>query len=87
MKNETILQALRIVSKLEPTITDIPYTSNRNVTISTDSPSRIPHYVKINDKNTSINLLITIQADGKIAKYAALSHTGPANVKCWARRQ
>ena len=60
MKNETILQALRIVSKLEPTITDIPYTSNRNVTISTDAPSRIAHYVKINDKNTSINLLIAI---------------------------
>ena len=45
---------------------------------------QIPHYVKINDKKTSINLLIAIQADGKIAKYTALPQTGPANVssKC-----
>ena len=60
MKNETILKALRIVSKLETTVTDIPYTSNMNFTIFTDSLSRIPHYIKINNRNTAINLHIAI---------------------------
>ena len=60
LKNETILQALRIVSKLEPTISEVPHTNNRSFTILSDSPSTIPHYIKLNYKNTAINLLIAI---------------------------
>ena len=60
MSNETILKALRIVSKLEPSVTQVPYTSNRNFTIYSDTPSKIPHYIQIKYKNTAINLLIAI---------------------------
>ena len=60
MKNTTILHALRIISKLEPNIIEIPHTSNRNFIIFSDSPANIPHYIKINYRNTSINLLIAI---------------------------
>ena len=60
LKNETILQALRIVSKFEPSVTEVPYTSNRNFTIFSDTPASIPHYIKINYKNKAINLLIAI---------------------------
>ena len=60
MSNETILKALRIVSKLEPSVTQVPYTSNRNFTIYSDTPSKIPHYIQIKYKNTAINLRIAI---------------------------
>ena len=60
LKNETMVQALRIVSKLEPTVSEVPHTNNRSFTIFSDSPSTIPHYIKLNYKNTAINLLIAI---------------------------
>lgn len=60
LKNETILKELQIISKIEPIVTDVPHTNNINFTIFSDSPSTIPHYIKLNYKNTAINLLIAI---------------------------
>ena len=38
----------------------MPHTNNRSFTIFSDSPATIPHYIKLNYKNTAINLLIAI---------------------------
>ena len=60
LRNEILLKALRIISKKEPTIEAVPFTNNRRFTIYTDTPNSIPHYIKINFKNKSTNILIAI---------------------------
>ena len=50
LSNETLLNALRIVSKLGPTVTAIPFTNNRKFTIYSDNPSTIPHYISSTTK-------------------------------------
>ena len=69
LSNDTILKALRKISKLEPTVTEIAFTNNRSFTIFIDNPSTIPHYIKLNFKNKSINILIATLADDKLARH------------------
>jgi hypothetical protein len=58
--NDAILKALRIISKKEPTVNDIPFTNNRSFTIFSDTPSIIPHYIKFNYRNRPVNILVAI---------------------------
>ena len=70
MSNEALTKALRVISKLEPTITEIPFTNNRNFTIYTDNPSSIPHYIKFNFKNKCTNILISIRGRRQACQYS-----------------
>ncbi|XP_059139392.1 mucin-2-like [Physella acuta] len=56
----TLIQALQPYSNKEPTITTIPHTSNRIFSIHTDNPTNTPHYIQINYKNKSLNILVAI---------------------------
>ncbi|XP_059174208.1 putative uncharacterized protein DDB_G0290521 [Physella acuta] len=60
LSDRTLIQALQPYSNKEPSINAIPLTTNRSFPIYTDNPSTIPHYIQINYKNKSLNILIAI---------------------------
>jgi hypothetical protein len=61
LSDHTLIQALQPYSNKQPIINTIPHTNNRNFSIYTDSPATIPHYIQINYKNKSLNILIAIK--------------------------
>jgi hypothetical protein len=61
LSDRTLIQALQPYSNKEPSIYTIPLTTNRNFSIYTDNPSSIPHYIQINYKNKTLNILIAIK--------------------------
>jgi hypothetical protein len=60
LSDRTLIKALQPYSNKEPSIYTIPLTTNRSFSIHTDNPANIPHYIQLNYRNKSHNILIAI---------------------------